>query len=31
MSSEAAFFDRKPDVEVFGIVEAPLHRVLGVV
>ncbi|MFB2970874.1 lipoxygenase family protein [Aerosakkonema sp. BLCC-F183] len=29
MSSEAAFFDRKPDVEVFGIVEAPLHQVWG--
>jgi len=29
MSSEAAFFDRKPDVEVFGIVEAPLHRAWG--
>ncbi|MCC5670506.1 hypothetical protein LC653_43730 [Nostoc sp. CHAB 5784] len=27
MSSEATFFDRKPDVEVFGIVEAPIHQV----
>lgn len=27
MSSKVAFFDRTPDVEVFGVVKAPIHRV----
>ncbi len=27
MCSESALFDRNPDVEVFGIVQAPIHKV----